>query len=80
MVSTGDVAYNLPWYQMHPYDRICVKMIIRRSQRPRELNGLGVFVCSLEVYLRVEAVEVNCSDEYHFLFQFLYFFRLITHF
>lgn len=38
---------------MNRAERIGVELIIRRSQRPFELKGLGVFVCSLETYLRV---------------------------
>lgn len=52
-VSIGDIAYNSPWYQMTRNEQVFVEMIIRRSQRPYELKGLGVFVCSLETYLRV---------------------------
>lgn len=52
-VSIGDIAYNSPWYRMNRNERIIVRMIIRRSQRPCQLKGLGIFVCSLETYLRV---------------------------
>lgn len=51
--SIGDIAYNSPWYQMPRDERDVVEMIIRRSQRPREIKGMDVFVCSLETYLRV---------------------------
>lgn len=52
-VSIADIAYNSSWYQMPRADRICVEMIMRRAQRPYELKGLGIFVCSLETYLMV---------------------------
>lgn len=55
--STGDIAYSSPWYQMSRMERICVEMIIRRSQQLRELRGLGLFVCSLEVYFKVCTID-----------------------
>lgn len=52
-VSIGGIAYNSPWYQMSRNEQFMVEMIIRRSQRPYEIKGMGVFVCSLETYLKV---------------------------
>lgn len=52
-VLIGDTAYESYWYQMAHDDKVIVEMIIRRAQRPYEIKGLGVFVCSLETYLRV---------------------------
>lgn len=52
-VSIGDIAYNSHWYAMSPADKVIIEMIIRRSQRPFEIKGLGVLVCSLETFLRV---------------------------
>lgn len=51
--SIGDIAYNSPWYQMTHTEHVIIEMVIRRSQRPCELKGLGVIVCSLETYQRV---------------------------
>lgn len=51
--SIGDIAYNSPWNQMPRTVRVCGEMIIRRSHRPFELKGMGVFVCSLETFLKV---------------------------
>lgn len=52
-VRISDTAYESTWYQMQPVDQVIIEMIIRRGQRPYEIKGLGVFVCSLETYLRV---------------------------
>lgn len=52
-VTISDTAYESTWYQMQPVDQVIIEMIIRRGQRPYEIKGLGVFVCSLETYLRV---------------------------
>lgn len=58
-LSIGHIAYNSPWYQMARTEKVCVEMIIRRSQRPFELKGLGIFVCSLETYLRVHRKQFS---------------------
>lgn len=51
--SIGDMVYNSQWYSMAHNEKFIVETIIRRSQRPYELKGLGVFVWSLETYSRV---------------------------
>lgn len=58
-VSIGDIAYNSHWYAMSPGDKVIIEMIIRRSQRPFEIKGLGVLVCSLETFLRVSTKNNN---------------------
>lgn len=52
-MSVGDKVYELLWYQLPRNERLIVRTIMRRSQKPFELKGLGVFVCSLETYVRV---------------------------
>lgn len=52
-VSIGDTAYESQWYRLTRDDQVIVEMIIRRAQRPYEIKGLGVFVCSLEAYVKV---------------------------
>lgn len=52
-MSIGYCVYGLHWYQMSCNEQIMVQMIIRRSQKPFELKGLGLFACSLETYLKV---------------------------
>lgn len=69
--SIADIAYNSTWYQMTRTERVCVEMIIRRAQRPFELKGLGVFVCSLETYLKV-TIDFF-SGKINFLLKFVKF-------
>lgn len=57
--SIGDIAYNSSWYEMSRAEPVCVEMIIRRAQRPYELKGMGVFVCSLETYLTVNETKIK---------------------
>lgn len=52
-LSIADTAYESRWYLMTAEDQVLIEMIIRRAQRPFEIKGLGVLVCSLETYLRV---------------------------
>lgn len=52
------MAYNLLWYHLAHPEQFIVQTIIRRSQDPFELKGLGVFVCSLETYLTVDFEEL----------------------
>lgn len=50
----GDRIYELNWYEISRKEQFIVQMMIQRAQRPFELKGLGVFVCSLETYLKVQ--------------------------
>lgn len=52
--SIGDKIYDLFWYQLPRDDQYFVETIIRRAQKPIELKGMGVFVCSLTTYLKVK--------------------------
>lgn len=52
-LAVADMAYNILWYHLAHHEQFIVQTIIRRSQDPFELKGLGVFVCSLETYLTV---------------------------
>lgn len=54
----GDIAYNMPWYQLPRSEQMIIEMIIRRSQQPCEIKGLGLFVCSLETFLGVREVSL----------------------
>lgn len=54
VASISDRIYDLNWYQLPQNEQIVIQVIIRRAQIPFELKGLGVFVCSLETYLRVK--------------------------
>lgn len=49
----GDLAYGLRWYQLLPDDQFILQGIIQRAQRPCELKVWGMFVCSLETFLKV---------------------------
>lgn len=53
-IAIGDAAYESQWYRMRHNDQVIVEIIIRRAQRPFEIKGLGVFVCSLETYIKVD--------------------------
>lgn len=52
-MSVGDITYGLSWYQLPHDEQFIVQTIIQRSQKPFELKGLGVFVCSLDTYVKV---------------------------
>lgn len=58
-VSIADRIYDLHWYQLPQNNQIYVKFMIKRAQRPFELKGLGVFVCSLETFLGVNEIQSN---------------------
>lgn len=51
--SIGDRIYELHWYRLSRDDQVIIRMIIRRAQKPFELKALGIFVCSLQTYLKV---------------------------
>lgn len=51
--SIDGIIYNAPWYQLPRNEQLIVGMIMRRSRLACEIKGMGVFVCSLETYLRV---------------------------
>lgn len=53
VVSIGDRIYDLQWYNLARNEQFIVHMLIRRSQKPFELKGLGVFVCALQTFLLV---------------------------
>lgn len=54
-LQISDTAYESRWYLMTAEDQVIIEMVIRRAQRPFEIKGLGVLVCSLETLLRVSA-------------------------
>lgn len=49
----ADFIYDLTWYQLPRKQQFIVQMITMRAQIPYNLKGLGVFICSLEAYLKV---------------------------
>lgn len=52
--SIGRLIYDLHWYQLSHRDRFIVQMMIQRSEQQYEVKALGIFVCSLETYLKVQ--------------------------
>lgn len=59
MMSIGDIIYNLSWYELSRDEQFIVQTIIRRSQKAFELKALGVFACSLEIYLKVSTINLT---------------------
>lgn len=53
IMSVGDVVYGLFWYTLPLNEQFIVETIIRRSHKTYEVKGLGMFVCSLETYMKV---------------------------
>lgn len=53
VLSFGDRIYDLYWYELPLDERVFVQLMIQRAQKPFELKGLGIFVCSLETFLKV---------------------------
>lgn len=52
-MSIGNQIYNLHWYQLPRSEQFIVQLMIQRANRPFTVKGLDVFVCSLEVFLKV---------------------------
>lgn len=52
--AIGMIAYDSPWHQMGHTEHRIIEMVLRRSQRPCDLKGLGVVICSLETYGKVQ--------------------------
>lgn len=63
--SIADRIYDLQWYQLSSTEQFFVQMVIRRAQKPFELKGLGVFVCSLQIFLKV--IQIMNHKNFHFL-------------
>lgn len=57
-MSVGSTIYDLYWYQLPAQQQLCVQTIIQRLQKAYEIKGLGVFVCSLEMYLKVRRMQI----------------------
>lgn len=53
----GDRIYELNWYEKSRNEQFMVQVMIQRAQKPFDLKGLGVFVCSLETYLKVKQIS-----------------------
>lgn len=58
-VSIGDRVYHLDWYQLSRNEQFIIQTMIRRAQEPFELNGLRLFVCSLETFLKVRCIDLD---------------------
>lgn len=52
-MAIGYRIYDLHWYQLPRGEQFIVQMLLHRSQFPFEFKGLGIFVCSLETFLKV---------------------------
>lgn len=72
-VSIAGRIYELHWYQMPRTSQIYVHLMIKRAQKPLELKGLGVFVCSLETFLTVIKSQFKLALAY--ILTFRAFFR-----
>lgn len=49
----GDIVFDLDWYQLPSAGQQFSRMVMHRSQKVIKIKGLGVFVCSLETFLKV---------------------------
>lgn len=49
----GDIVYDLAWHQLPCAEQQFMRMVMHRSQKMIKIKGLGVFVCSLETFLKV---------------------------
>lgn len=70
-MSIGDRVYGLHWYELQRDEQFAVRMMIQRAQKPFELKGLGVFVCSLETFLTVNICLFNYSENLLFYVDFV---------
>lgn len=61
-MSAADRIYDLPWYQLSPHQQFMMQVIIMRAQTPFEVRALGVFICSLEVYLKVQVFHLFIAN------------------
>lgn len=57
--SIGNLIYGLRWYQLSSNDQFLVKMIIQRSEQQYEVRAFGIFVCSLETFLKVKIIIIE---------------------
>lgn len=55
----GSIIYDLSWYCLPNGEQNFVRIIMRRSQKIIQIKGLGVFVCSLETFLKVKPFLAN---------------------
>lgn len=59
MERTADIAYKSQWYKWPNYLQKNIQSIIRHSQRPRTVNGFGLFRCDLEGFMKVRKYIYN---------------------
>lgn len=55
----GNIVYDSLWYEMPKQEQFMVQMVMRHAQRPFELRGMGVFVCSLQTFLTVNEKDID---------------------
>lgn len=55
----SNITYDLSWYCLPNAEQNFLRMMIHRSQKIIQIKGLGVFVCSLETFLKVNAFMAN---------------------
>lgn len=53
LVEVGDIFYNSPWYQLGSREQCLIILPIQRANRLVSLKGLGLFNCSVEVFVSV---------------------------
>lgn len=58
VMSIVDRVFDVYWYQLARKEQFIALTIIRRSQNPFVLKGLGVFDCSLSTFLTVNMTTV----------------------
>lgn len=52
-VWIGQAVHESYWYNYPVAVQQCLRLIIRRSQRPLKLNGLNIIQCNLEAFVSV---------------------------
>lgn len=57
IMSIDAIIYDLLWYRLPCKDQFAIQMIMLRTQVPHEIKGLGVFVCSLTTYFKVNTID-----------------------
>lgn len=61
LVSIGDVFYNSAWHRLPVKQQRLLVLPIQRAQRELRLKGLGLFNCSMPVFLSVQLISLHRS-------------------
>lgn len=81
--SIGDIAYDSNWYEYPKEIRMHVMLIILRSQEPVYFMGFGVVRATLEVFGKVNGVDVRkCCFELSIsskIFRLIFFYSSSDH-